>query len=77
MVAGTADQAEELAALGNVDPALTIALGQCLREGGSANWRSMLLSLRSLLSGVRPSPPNPFPCRTPSPMTGATTPVRG
>ncbi|MFS6827589.1 hypothetical protein AAF143_11965 [Cyanobium sp. ATX-6F1] len=32
-MAGTADQAEELAALGNVDPALTIALGQCLREG--------------------------------------------
>ncbi|MGB7565560.1 MAG: cobaltochelatase subunit CobN [Prochlorococcaceae cyanobacterium] len=67
VVAGTADQAEELAALGNVEPALAIALGRCLREGGSANWRRVLLSLRSLLAGERPSPPEPVPLADPLP----------
>ncbi|MCP9850067.1 cobaltochelatase subunit CobN [Cyanobium sp. Morenito 9A2] len=67
VLAGTPDQDLDLAALGTVDPALAVALGRCLREGGNANWRAVLLSLRQLLAGRQPTPPAPVPLPDPLP----------
>ena len=66
VLAGTADEEQQLAELGNGDPALAMALARCLRIGGPSNGRSVLRCLGALLRGQQPEPPAaeplPDPC---------------
>ncbi|EAQ74520.1 MULTISPECIES: cobaltochelatase subunit CobN [unclassified Synechococcus] len=67
VVAGTSDEERDLASLGTVAPALALAIGRCLREGGRANLRRVLLSLVALLAGEQPEPPQAEPLPDPAP----------
>ena len=67
VLAGTPEEEDGLASLGSVDPALAVALAHCLREGGPANLRHLLGSLRALLHGEQPAPPTPEPLADPLP----------
>jgi cobaltochelatase CobN len=61
VVAGTEDEAETLASLGTADPLLTLAIGQCLREGGPTNLAAVLRCLDQLLTGSAVEPPSAMP----------------
>jgi len=74
VVAGTEDQGEDLASLGTVDPDLAIALGHCLREGGSENMGRVLDTLDLLLEGRQPPLPVPLPQADPLPHDWGTEP---
>ncbi len=67
VVAGTREEEGDLAGLGNVAPALAVAIGRCLREGGRVNLRRVLLCLAALLDGKRPEPPLAAPLPDPAP----------
>jgi cobaltochelatase CobN len=67
VVAGTSDEEGDLASLGTVAPALALAIGRCLREGGRTNLRRVLLCLNALLMGEPPEPPQVEPLSDPSP----------
>jgi cobaltochelatase CobN len=67
VVSGTEDGAEELASLSSVDPALGLAIGRCLREGGPSNLERVLACCSSLLAGEAPSPPQLDPLADPLP----------
>lgn len=67
VLAGTAEEEETLAALGNTDPEVVIALARCLREGGADNGRAVLQTLASLLRGQPVSPPIARPLPDPCP----------
>ncbi len=67
VVAGTSEDESDLASLGTVDQALALAFGRCLREGGRANLRRVLLSLGALLVGEQPEPPLTQPLPDPAP----------
>ena len=57
VLAGTADDEAALLELGSVAFNVAQACGQCLREGGPANWRAVAACLKQLLAGAEPSPP--------------------
>ena len=57
VVAGTADEDDNLLELGTVAAPLALACSHCLREGGPANWNAVLTSLTALLDGTEPPPP--------------------
>jgi cobaltochelatase CobN len=67
VLAGTADEDNALACLGNVPEALAIALAGCLREGGDDNLRLLLAAMAALLAGEQPQPPQPLPAPDPLP----------
>jgi cobaltochelatase CobN len=67
VLAGTAEEEVGLAGCGTVDPALAIALGRCLREGGTANVHAVLKALNALLQGRTPQPPAVQPLPDPAP----------
>jgi len=67
VVSGTEDGAEELASLSSVDPALGLAIGRCLREGGPSNLERVLACCSSLLAGEAPPPPQLDPLADPLP----------
>lgn len=67
VLAGTAEEEESLAALGNGEPELAIALARCLRVGGPENGRLLLQCLAALLQGESPQPPQPLPLADPCP----------
>ncbi len=58
IMAGTAEEEHELAALGTVPAPLALALGRCWREGGPANLRLVLASWNELLAGQEPATPD-------------------
>ena len=57
VMAGTPEEERSLAELGTVEPALTLALAACLRQGGPGNWRQVLIALRELRQGRQPAAP--------------------
>ena len=67
VLAGTADEEQALADLGTESPALTLAIGRCLREGGTENLRRVLLSLAQLRLGHAVQPPSVLPQADPLP----------
>ncbi|MEB3323064.1 MAG: cobaltochelatase subunit CobN [Synechococcaceae cyanobacterium] len=67
VMAGTADEEEELASLGSVAAPLAVALARCLREGGEANLLQVLDAAAALLRGEEPEPPQPRPAADPLP----------
>ena len=67
VLAGTAEEEEALAALGSADPRLCIALAGCLREGGAANLRQLVLCLAELLAGRPVEPPTVLASPDPDP----------
>ncbi|SBO42275.1 cobaltochelatase subunit CobN [Cyanobium sp. NIES-981] len=67
VLAGTPEDEEVLARCGTADPALALALGRCLREGGSANVRAALAALGQLLRGEDAPPPAVQPLPDPAP----------
>ncbi len=67
VLAGTEEEEEGLAALGNGEPALAIALARCLRVGGSDNGRLVLRCIAALLRGEEPQPPRAVPLADPCP----------
>ncbi len=67
VVAGTSEEESDLASLGTVAPALALAIGRCLREGGRTNLRRVLLSLVALLAGEQREPPQAEPLPDPAP----------
>jgi cobaltochelatase CobN len=67
VLAGTAEEDDALAPLGTVDPVLAKALAACLREGGAANLRRVVLCLGELLRGEEPQLPTPCPAPDPDP----------
>jgi cobaltochelatase CobN len=67
VLAGTADEEEDLAALGTGDPSLAVALARCLRVGGPANGRLVLGALGALLRGAPVPVPQPVPLPDPLP----------
>jgi len=68
VVAGTADEEEALASLGTVPVVLTVAIGRCLREGGTENLRRVLVALRGQLAGDAVQPPSVLPLADPLPQ---------
>jgi cobaltochelatase CobN len=56
VLAGTAEEEQGLAELGNGEPSLAVALAGCLRQGGEVNLRQVLRCWSRLLSG-QPGPP--------------------
>ena len=67
VLAGTADQDQELSDLGTVPAPLACALAGCLREGGPDNLRQLLRCLAALLTGEMPAPPQPLTAGDPLP----------
>ncbi|MEX1315796.1 MAG: cobaltochelatase subunit CobN, partial [Synechococcaceae cyanobacterium] len=67
VLAGTEEDEGVMAALGNGDPGLAIALARCLRMGGPDNGRQVLACLAALLRGQQPDPPQPLPLADPFP----------
>ncbi|WP_094561214.1 cobaltochelatase subunit CobN [Synechococcus sp. 8F6] len=67
VLAGTPEEETALAELGTVAPELAVGLAQCLREGGPANLRRLLVCLRGLLDGEIPPPPCAEPLADPLP----------
>ena len=67
VVSGTAELDQELAGLGTVPPELSVALGECLRQGGTANLETVLGVLADLLRGTLPQPPEPRAAPDPLP----------
>ena len=65
--AGTADEEDILSSLGTVEPALAIAVGRCLREGGQENLAAVLQQLKALLDGEALPLPQPTPLPDPAP----------
>jgi len=65
VMAGTAEQEQELAALGTLPLPLALALGRCWREGGPANLRQVLSCWNALLAGVEPEVPHVIPSNDP------------
>ncbi|MEN9542262.1 MAG: cobaltochelatase subunit CobN [Cyanobacteriota bacterium] len=57
VLAGTAEEDDNLVELGTVAAPLALACSRCLREGGSANWRAVFTSLRALMDGTEPPTP--------------------
>lgn len=67
VLSGTPELDQELAELGTVEPALSIALAACLRVGGADNLAAVLQTLAALLGGERPEPPAVVPAPDPLP----------
>ncbi|MDM7952166.1 MAG: cobaltochelatase subunit CobN [Cyanobium sp. CZS 25K] len=67
VLAGTADEEEALACLGNLDGPLATGCAACLREGGGANLRLFLQTVAAVLEGGQPEPPRPTPAADPLP----------
>jgi cobaltochelatase CobN len=67
VVAGTADEEQALAELGTLDPALAVAVGRCLREGGGENLGQVLDTMAALLWGETPVAPSVSPLADPAP----------
>lgn len=65
IMAGTAEQEQELAALGTLPLPLALALGCCWREGGPANLRQVLSCWNALLAGDEPAVPHVIPSNDP------------
>ncbi len=65
VMAGTAEQEQELAALGTLPLSLALALGRCWREGGPANLRQVLSCWNDLLAGKQPAVPLAIPSNDP------------
>ena len=69
VLAGTADQTNELHGLGSCSPELADQLAALLREGGIANMHQLLLALEAVLDGSPPTPESVavVPCADPMP----------
>ena len=69
VLAGTADQTNELHGLGSCSPELADQLSALLREGGIENMGQLLRCLEALLDGSPPSPKSiaVVPCPDPMP----------
>ena len=67
VIAGTEEEAESLASLGTAEPALALAIGRCLREGGPSNLGAVLHCLGQLLEGSPSEPPISLPQADPLP----------
>ena len=69
VLAGTADQTNELHGLGSCSPELADQLAALLREGGIANMHQLLLALEAVLDGSPPIPESVavVPCADPMP----------
>jgi cobaltochelatase CobN len=65
VMAGTAEQEQELADLGTLPLPLALALGRCWREGGPANLRQVLSCWNALLAGKEPAVPLVIPSNDP------------
>ena len=67
VVAGTAEDDLALAELGTIPAAQALALAACLREGGTANLRQLLLFVDALLKGKAAPLPEVHPSADPAP----------
>ncbi len=67
VAAGTADEEQELASLGNGPVELAVAISRCLREGGADNLCRVLDCLEALAAGQPAAAPVPLPLADPLP----------
>ena len=65
VLAGTAEEEEQLHGLGTVALPLAEACSRCLREGGLANWQAVMSSLAALLDGGTADLPSLAPLADP------------
>ncbi len=68
ILAGTADQSNELHGLGSCNPELADQLSALLREGGIDNMGQLLLALEAMLEGNSPAPESVKVVPSPDPM---------